>query len=152
MACGGQRTIHTEPDDSRPHISWEIRTGGEFGDAQFVCGSDKPATSCLLPASTDKERTLVMLHVYFHAAAAQTNYVGVWRAPFFRGWAPSDSRDVSGMVRPGGDPYDFSISGIVTDKAGTYSFDIRLDAAQEGVPSGNRITLDIPVTVHIFGS
>ena len=40
-----------------------------------------------------------------------------------------------------------SISGIVTDKPGTYSFSVRLDAAQEGVPNGSRITLDIPVAV-----
>lgn len=88
-----------------------------------------------------------MLHVYFHPAAKQTNYIGAWRAPFFRGWTPTDYRDVSGMVQPGGEPYDFSVSGTVTDKPGTYSFSVRLDAAQEGVPNGNRITLDIPVMV-----
>lgn len=146
-ACGGHGPVHTAPDESLPHISWALRTGGEFGDGEFVCGSAKPAAVCLLTASTDKERTLVMLHVYFHAAAAQTNYIGAWRAPFFRGWTPTDYRDVSGMVRPGGEPYDFSVSGIVTDKPGTSSFSLRLDAAQEGVPNGHRITLDIPVTV-----
>ncbi len=51
------------------------------------------------------------------------------------------------MVQPGGEPYDFSVSGTVTDKPGTYSFNVRLDAAQEGILNGNRITVDIPVMV-----
>ena len=40
-----------------------------------------------------------------------------------------------------------SVSGIVTDKPGSYSFSVLLDGAQEGVATGHRIVLDIPVTV-----
>ena len=146
-ACGGHAPAHTAPDESRPHISWEIRSGGDFGDAQFVCGSAKPTSTCTLTASSGERRTLVTLHLYLHPAAAQTNYVGAWRAPFLQGWTTKDYREVSGTVRPGDDPYAVSVSGIVTDKPGKYSFNVLLDAAQEGVPDGTRITLDIPVVV-----
>ena len=145
-ACGGRAPVHTAPDESRPHITWEIRTGGEFGDAEFVCGSAKPAR-CTLTASTNEGRTYVMLHLYLHAAAAQANYVGTWRAPFLQGWTAKDYRDVSGTVRPGEEAYDVSVSGIATDKPGDYSFSALLDGAQEGAATGDRIVLDIPVTV-----
>ena len=146
-ACGGYAPVHTTPDESRPHITWEIRTGGEFGDDEFVCGSAKPAARCTLTANTNEGRKFVMLHLYLHAATAQTNYVGTWRAPFLQGWTAKDYRDVSGTVRPGDDEYDVSVSGIVTDKPGSYSFSVLLDGAQEGVATGHRIVLDIPVTV-----
>ena len=77
--------IHTSPDESRPHSTWEIRSGGEFGDGQFVCGSAKPTAPCRLTASTPERPTLVTLHLYLHPTALQTNYVGAWRAPFLRG-------------------------------------------------------------------
>ena len=53
-ACGGNAPVHTTPDQSRPHITWEIRTGGEFGDDEFVCGSAKPAARCTLTANTNE--------------------------------------------------------------------------------------------------
>ena len=145
-ACRGRLPVHTSPDESRPQITWEIRSGGEFGDRQFVCGSAKPTAPCRLTASTPERRTLV-LHLYLHGTAVQTNYVGAWRAPFLQGWTERDYRDVSGTVRPGDDPYHVSVSGIVTAKPGTYSFSVLLDGAQEGIPTGNRMVLDIPVTV-----
>lgn len=151
-ACGGHAPAHTAPDESRPHISWEIRSGGDFGDAQFVCGSAKPTSTCTLTASSGERRTLVTLHLYLHPAAVQTNYVGAWRAAFLQGWTAQDYREVSGTVRPGDDPYNVSVSGIVTDKPGKYSFSVLLDAAQEGLPGGNRITLDIPVVVTPTGT
>jgi hypothetical protein len=148
-ACGGRpATIHFAPDESRPHITWEIRTGGEFGDAQFVCGSSQPGAACRLTASRPEQPTVVMLHLYLHAAAGQTNYSGSWRAPFLQGWTPRDYRDVRGTVSAGGEPYDVTVSGNATEVPGTHSFSVLLDGAQEGVPDGTRITLDTPVTVR----
>ena len=147
-ACGGRGTVHTAPDESRPHITWEISIGGEFGDATVVCGSAKPAARCILPTSTSSRPTLSSLHLYLHAAKQQTNYLGAWRAPFLQGWTARDYRDVSGTVKAGADPFAVNVSGIVTDKPGTYTFSVLLDGAQEGVPSGNRIVLDVPVEVR----
>ena len=59
---------------------------------------------------------------------------------------------MSGTVRPGDDEYDVSVSGIVTDKPGSYSFNVLLDGAQEGVPTGHRIVLDIPVAVSAISA
>lgn len=139
--------VHTSPDESRPQITWEIRSGGEFGDAQLVCGAAKPTAPCRLTASATERPSFVTLHLYLHGTAVQTNYVGAWRAPFLQGWTERDYRDVSGSVQPGADPYHVSVSGIVTDKPGTYSFSVLLDGAQEGIPTGNRLVLNIPVTV-----
>ena len=147
-ACGGARpSVHTAPDESRPHITWEIRTGGEFGEAQLVCGSERPAAACGLTATGEGRPTPVILRLYLHPTPIQTNYVGAWRAPFLQGWTARDYRDVSGSVPAGGDPYVVSVSGLVTDKPGSYSFNVLLDGAREGVPTGTRITLDIPVVV-----
>lgn len=148
VACGGHAPLHTGPDDPRPHVSWELRSGGEFGDTEFVCGSAKPGGPCTLIASSSDQPRLIALHVYLHAAERQTNYIGAWRAPFLQGWTEKDYREVSGAVRPGDDPHKVSVSGIVTDRPGTYSFSVLLDAAQEGIPTGNRITLNIPVTIR----
>jgi hypothetical protein len=147
-ACGGRGTVHTAPDESRPHITWEISVGGEFGDATVVCGSVKPTAPCILLPSTPARPTLSSLRLYLHAAKQQTNYIGAWRAPFLQGWTAKDYRDVSGTVKPGDDPFVVNVSGNVTDKPAAYTFSVLLDGAQEGVPAGNRIVLDVPVEVR----
>ena len=147
-ACASRGTVHTAPDESRPHITWEISAGGEFGDATVVCGSAKQTSTCLLPASTPSRPTLSSLRLYLHAAERQTNYIGAWRAAFLRGWTAQDYRDVSGTVKPGEEPFAVSVSGLVTDQPGAYTFSVLLDGAQEGVPAGNRIVLDVPVEVR----
>ena len=150
--CAGSKVIHTAADESRPHITWEIRTGGEYGDADLVCGSSKPGQACVLPSGASDKPATVMLRLSLHAAAVQTNYLGVWRAPFLEGWTQKDYREVSGAVRPGDRPVGASVSGRVTDKPGSYEFNVLLDTAQEGSPAGHRIVLDIPVTVRATGS
>lgn len=148
VACGSRGTIHTAPDESRPHITWEISVGGEFGDATVICGSVKPTAPCILPANTPSRPTLSSLRLYLHAAERQTNYIGAWRAPFLQGWTAKDYRDVSGTVKPGDDPFVVNVSGLVIDTPGRYSFSVLLDGALEGVPAGNRIVLDVPVEVR----
>jgi len=48
----GHRVVHVAPDESRPHITWEIRSGGDVGDAELVCGSVRLGEACVLSAST----------------------------------------------------------------------------------------------------
>ena len=151
-ACGSRATVHTAPDESRPHITWEISIGGEFGEGTVVCGSTKPGVACVLPASTSSRTTMSALRLYLHAAEQRTNYIGAWRAPFLQGWTPSNYRDVSGTVAAGADPFVVNVNGNVTNKPGRYTFSVLLDGAQEGVPAGNRIVLDVPVEVRAAGS
>ena len=140
--CGGTGVVHHAPDESQPHISWEIRTGGPDGDDQTVCRSSEPAPSCTLTAGS-----MVILRLLFHPAERQTNYLGAWRAPFLEGWTEKDYRDVAGSVQPGESPYRKSVNGVVTDQPGRYGFNVLLDAAQEGIPAGHRIVVDVPVVV-----
>lgn len=140
--CGGTGVIHHAPDESQPHISWEIRTGGADGDDRAVCRSTDAAPACTLTAGS-----MVMLRLLFHPAERQTNYLGAWRAPFLQGWTEKDYRDVVGTVQPGEVPYRKSVNGVVTATPGTYGFNVLLDAAQEGIPAGHRIVVNLPVVV-----
>ena len=145
--CGGTGAVNTAPDASQPRISWEVRTGGADGDDRTVCRSTDAAPSCTLsPGAT------VMLRLLFHPAERQTNYLGAWRAPFLQGWTEKDYRDVVGTVQPGEAPFRKAVNGIVTDKPGTYGFNVLLDAAQEGIPAGHRIVVNAPVVVTATGA
>jgi hypothetical protein len=142
-ACSGApKVVHVAPDESQPHFTWEIRTGGEFGGARFVCGSRQPKTPCELAPSSG-----VSMYLHLHAAAMTTNYLGVWKAPFLQGWKPSDYRELSGVVEPGDDPHAISVSGLVTSTPGESTLSVRLEAAQEGVAGGRTLSLDVPVIV-----
>ncbi len=141
--CGGTGVVHTAPDESQPRITWEIRTGGVDGDDRAVCrSSDATPTCTLAPGAT------VILRLLFHPAERQTNYLGAWRAPFLRGWTEKDYRDVVGTVNQGGPPFRKSVNGLVTDTPGQYSFNVLLDAAQEGIPAGHRIVVNALVVVR----
>ena len=148
-ACGGApKTVHVAPDESRPHITWEIRAGGDYNAEEFVCGSLQPTASCTLPASKPSVWTFVAIYIDLHAAAGPTNYVGTWRAPFLNRWTPADFREVSDSVKPGEKPHQITVSGIGTRQPGQYRFTVTLEGAQEGVPSTTPISIDIPVTVY----
>lgn len=79
------RVSHTAPDESRPHISWDIRAGGDLGDARVVCASTDTTPNCVLDATTEQRRSLVTVHLSLHAAAEQTTYSGSLRVPFIQG-------------------------------------------------------------------
>ena len=145
-ACGGHRVAHVAPDESRPHITWEIRTGGDLGDSEFVCGSVQPSRPCELTASTQERPVLTTVHVFLHAAAQQTNYLGVVGAPFVQG-GRVESRDISATVPVGSRPVGSTLSGRVTSKAGSYTLSISVDANQPGIAALHRISERIPVAV-----
>jgi hypothetical protein len=146
-SCGGQPVPRTAPDAARPHFTWEIRTGGEFGGERSVCGSDQPKKPCELETSSGSTPTGVGLRLHLHSAGQKTNYLGVWKAPFLQGWKLSDYRELSGTVEPGDRPFDIGVSGVVTSQPGKYTFSVRLEAAQEGVAGGRSLGLDVPVVV-----
>jgi hypothetical protein len=148
-ACGGgPKTVHVSPDESRPHITWEIRAGGDYNGEDFVCGSLKPNASCTLPASKQSLWTFVAIYIDLHSAAGPTNYVGTWRAPFLNGWTAADYREVNDSVKPGEKPHQITVSGIGTRQPGQYSFTVTLEAAQEGGPTSTPISINIPVDIY----
>lgn len=101
-ACGGHRVAHVAPDESRPHISWEIRTGGAIGDNDVVCGSSQPSRECVLAASAAERRSLVTEHLYLHAAKEPTSYLGVMQVPFMEGSTRAPTSATCGAISPGG--------------------------------------------------
>jgi hypothetical protein len=146
-ACAGRSVAHVAPDESRPHITWEIRTGGAGSDEVFVCGSSQPTRRCVLPASTDKTRQMATARLYLHAAANETNYLGFMRAPFIRGLRQEKAGEISATVRPGSKPIASTVLGLVTSEAGDYTFSVSVEALQPGLSTPQRIAEDVPVLV-----
>ncbi|MEO5897318.1 MAG: hypothetical protein ABIS06_16635 [Vicinamibacterales bacterium] len=149
---GGPKPIHTSPEESRPHVTWEIRAGGEFGGEDFICGSLKPDALCTLPASKPSVWTFVAIYIDLHSPTGPTHYVGTWRAPFLDGWTDASYREVDDSVKTGEKPHQLTVSGIVTRQPGRYSFSVTLKAVQDGTPASTPISLNIPVTVFATGS
>ena len=146
-ACGGHRVVHVAPDESRPHITWEIRAGGDIGDDDFVCGSSQPSRECVLAASAADRRSLVTVHLYLHAVKEPTSYLGVMQVPFMEGSERLTDKEVSATVPPGSQPVGSTLSGRVTSKPGSYSFRITLDATQPNSSSSQRIDQQANVSV-----
>lgn len=146
-ACSGHRVPHVAPDESRPHITWEIRSGGDLGDDRLVCGSSQPSLQCVLTASTADRPSLTAVHLYLHAARQQTSYLGVMQVPLMEGSARRADREVSATVPPGSQPVGHTVTGNVTSKAGDYTLSVSLDAIQPGMTMPQRIQERASVTV-----
>lgn len=146
-ACGGHRVAHVAPDESHPHMTWEIRTGGDVGDDDFVCGSSQPSRKCVLAARTPDRRSLVTVHLYLHAAKEPTSYLGVMQVPFMEGSERLTDRKVTVTVPPGSQPVGSTLSGRVTSKPGSYSFKILLEATQATSLKSQRVEEQTTVLV-----
>ena len=144
--CIGHPVPHVAPDESRPHITWELRAGGHYGDRDFVCGSRQPSRACVLPVSTDQHRTLATLNVYLHAAARQTKYLGLARAPVIESGVENIG-EINTSVPPGSKPVAATVTGFVTSKLGEYTLSISLDAIETGMENPVHIARELRVTV-----
>ena len=145
--CASHGAVHNAPDESRPHVTWEIRTGSDIGSEQFVCGSVRPGDDCVLQASTPERDTFTTVRLHLHAAAQRTNYLGILAVPFVRGAERRSEREVSATVTPGARPLAVTVSGLVTSKADAYTLRVRLDATQADSTQPTLIAEDIAVTV-----
>ena len=143
-SCAVDRVPHVAPDESRPHITWELRDGGE--SERFVCGSTEPSRPCGLVASTGERSNEATVRLFLHAAAGDTSYLGVMTTPFLDGAAKD--REISITVPKDSRPVQSTVIGRMTTKPGAYSFGIALDATQHGVPAPARITHEIAVVVN----
>lgn len=145
--CATHGVVHVAPDESRPHISWELRSGPNEGDEEFVCGSAQPGKPCVLAATTEKNRRLATVHLFVHAAAQPTSYVGFMRASFFEGESDRKLGEVNASVEPGSRPVGTTVIGRVTSKPGSYALTISVDAAQPGTPNPINTSQEVPVVV-----
>ena len=146
-ACAAHGVPHVAPDESQPHVTWEVRMGGYTGDSRFVCGSSDPSKPCVLTASGGQRGTAVTVRLFLHAADTQTNYLGVMNTPFVDGGA--SEREISLTVPRGSRPVSSFLSGKVTDKPGTYTLTIGIDATQGTSGSPIRIAEQHRVIVNL---
>ena len=138
--CGNHAVTHTAPDESRPHYSWEIRSGG--ADERVVCTSAQPNTECVLQAGSR-----VTLHVAFHSTKQATTYTGQMTVPFIEGIGQGGVRDLNAVVPESGAPVNTSIDGEVIRQPGTYSFTLSV-TAQQGGQSGPSLPSAAKVVVR----
>jgi hypothetical protein len=148
--CAVDRVAHVAPDESRPHVTWEIREGGETGDDRYVCGSTEPARQCALLASTEERSNEATVRLFLHAAATEANYLGLMTTAFLD--RAAKDRELSITVPPDSQPVLSMVAGRVTTKPGGYSFQITLDGRQAGNTAPLRITEQIPVVVNVPSS
>lgn len=146
-ACAGHRVAHIAPDESRPHITWEIRAGGGTDEGEMVCGSRQPSRDCVLAASSTGSRSLTTVHLYLHAAREPTRYLGVMQVPFIEGSNVRKDREVSVSVPPDSQPVGVTVTGRLTTKPGKYTFRISLDATQ--AEPGTRARIEENATVLV---
>jgi hypothetical protein len=145
--CSTHLATTEAPGTVRPRISWEIRTGGDDGDARLACESSQRPPRCSLEASTDEHQSFTTVRLYLHAAAKQTSYLGFTQVPFVQG-AATASREISASVPPSSSPVGASVNALVTRQPGNYTMSITIDMLQEGSAEPERITEAIPVTVR----
>jgi hypothetical protein len=88
------------------------------------------------------------IHLFVHAAAQTTGYLGFVQAPFFGVDVDRKLGEINATVEPGSRPVGVTVVGRVTPKPGSYSLTILVDATQAGMANPLRISEQIPVTVR----
>jgi hypothetical protein len=141
------RTAGAASAGTGPRISWEIRSGGEFGDARTVCSSSQPRPDCSLSTAREGGRNLATVRVYLHAAERETRYLGSVAAPFVAGSSHGSLDEISMSVPSNSSPVGATLNGLVIREPGVYQLDIALDALQAGDDAPVRLARVIPVTV-----
>ena len=140
-------TAHISTDESRPHISWELRAGGNEGERDFVCGSAQPTKACILPVAAGTRAVLAVAHLSVHAAAQPTNYLGFMRASFFRGASDRKSGEINTAIGPGGRAVGAMVLAAVVPTRGNYTLSIVMDALPQGAANAVNLSQEVPVVV-----
>jgi hypothetical protein len=87
------------------------------------------------------------IHLFVHAGAKTTGYLGFLQAPFFGVDVDRKLGEINATVEPGSRPVGVTVVGRVTSKPGSYSLTILVDATQTGMATPLRISERIPVTI-----
>ncbi len=146
VTCASHGEVHVAPDESKPHISWELRSGTNEGDEEFICGSSQADKPCVLMASTEDRPRLAALHLLGHAAARPTSYLGFMRTSLFENEAERKLAEINVTIEPGSRPVGTTVLGRVTSKPGMYSLTISVDATQPGA-AAVRISQQVPIVL-----
>ena len=148
-ACAKHQIAHSRLDDAQPHFTWEIRSGGDDGDAESVCGSSQPGRSCVLNASTDQGQTRATAHLYLHSTGQPTSYLGIMRSGFFGESVTRPGLGEVNVTLPAGSPsHTMTITGVVPRERGPYVLTILLEATQGGRTGAVTLAQEVRVTVR----
>jgi len=146
-ACASRVAPPAVGPPSEPRASWIIRAGSEYGSEREVCRSDRN-TVCVIPASTEKQPTSVVVAVYlFPAGAEQTTYKGAFMAGFMSSGGRAHETKVDYAIKPGNRPSFVSSAGRVTSTPGEYQFQMALFAEVPGHADPHQFQQRIPVRV-----
>ena len=148
FGCAGHGPVHVAPDESRPHLTWEIQADGKDGTAELICGSSQRAKPCVLRASTEKTPSLATVRLFVHAAAQPTSYLGFMRVPLFGTDVDRKLGEVNTTVKPGSRPVGTTVFGRLTTQPKTYTLTISVEATQPGAPNPVHLFEDVPVMVQ----
>lgn len=123
-ACASHHQVpHTARDETQPHVTWDVLTGGAQGHERLACQSALLQTECTLAASSKERTELATIHLYLHAATLPVTYEGTLNLTFINGDA---GHAVSSTVPPGASPQGPTIAGVITSKPGTYTIRVEL--------------------------
>ena len=127
-----------------PKVGWVVMMGDRDNpDRDFVCYSESPG-ECVMPPSRPDGQVFVDVHLYYHAAATEMKYTGTVQVGFFN--SPLELRP-NFTVKPGASPGNQSVVGIVSDKPGTYSLTIGIDATPTPAGASQQIRQQVRVIV-----
>lgn len=130
-----------EPHPNAPHITWSVAEGTNDKE---VCRSTEPAPCTLTLSSEPPNNRLGVFHVFLHAGATDTKYVGTINIGFLVHDSGSQhEHKVDRVITRDSGPVNFSSTGIVKP-AGTYYVDVNLTATAADGPGR-----PLPITARI---
>jgi hypothetical protein len=130
-----------------PYVSWVIMSGDRDNpDQEFVCQSE-PRNDCVVTASRTDDQVFSDVHVYYHEAGSETKYAGSINIGFFRGTPESHTTQSNITVQKNESISNQSVTGIVTETAGTYAVIFELVATATDTGKSQPIRQRVPVVV-----
>ena len=110
-----------------------------------MCQSN-PRSECVVPHSQPDREVFSHLHFYFHPASIDTRYGGTIRLGFFSNSSQELKPDLT--VKAGDEAGNHSVIGIVTDRPGTYTMGVAVEAtAVNATGAPQQIREDVQIVV-----
>ena len=144
--CAHRMPAATGGPPGSPRVGWVIMAGDrDTPDQDFVCQSN-PRSECVLPHSRPDNQVFSHLHFYFHPASTDMRYGGSIRLGFFTNSSYELKPDLT--VEAGDEAGNHSVVGIVTDRPGTYTMAVAVEAVgTNGIGGVHQIRENVQIVV-----
>ena len=147
-ACATRIPTATGAAPGTPYVSWIIMHGDRDNpDREFACQSDRK-TECIVPASRPDGQVFSHVFVYYHGAGVETKYAGSVQIGFFQGTAESHDMKTNITVKKNEAITNQSVTGIVTNRAGTYPLTFALEATTGNAGTSQPVRDTVNVVVR----